>query len=484
MDNNLFENKNIFDDNEQYEEYGNNQGLDVNLELSDNHHSSHRRSRQKSHHHHHSHRRSRKNNFILHKKSKLRKWIKKQSKRKLIAICVAISIVFVSLGCLFYKEVLRPNGYENKNQEEMLNYAETVVSTIPAYWNDEIKLKTNVVKELQIAGGRDCASFVWASDTHIPDNSNGMTNNLGNLMAKMMDNCNIPFAVLTGDIGTRSSSPDESEMMRLFDFVPKHLSPLWGTERLLVALGNHDGTYGDSQGYYKKQLSPEEMWEYYFRGQALDTRRVFSKDGLYFYVDNPTQKIRYIVLNSQFAGEYAIDENGYAINNRFSVSCYGQKQLDWFANIALNMPSGYGAVIATHVPPTNLQTGSLYTKDASQLCGIINAYNTKSTFSASYTSGIDGWTNSTVNVNFNNAKGEIIAVFTGHEHRDNINTMAIKCPIITIIAAGADVNSGESPERKFFTDKETSFDVVTINRKTRTIYLTRVGSGEDRKVNY
>ncbi|MBR2152587.1 MAG: hypothetical protein IJ944_04805, partial [Clostridia bacterium] len=115
---------------------------------------------------------------------------------------------------------------------------------------------------------------------------------------------------------------------------------------------------------------------------------------------------------------------------------------------------------------------------------IINAYNNKSTFSGSYTKGVNGWSNSTVSVDFSGAKGEIIAMFTGHVHQDLIDTKTLKCPLITIISAGAEVNVGEAPERKFLTDTETSFDVVTINRKTRTIHLTRVGGGKDRKVNY
>ena len=58
------------------------------------------------------------------------------------------------------------------------------------------------------------------------------------------------------------------------------------------------------------------------------------------------------------------------------------------------------------------------------------------------------------------------------------------CPIITIISAGASVNIGESPDRKFGTDTETSFDVVTINRNTRTINRVRVGAGKDRTIKY
>jgi hypothetical protein len=143
------------------------------------------------------------------------------------------------------------------------------------------------------------------------------------------------------------------------------------------------------------------------------------------------------------------------------------------------MPKGYGAIITSHVPPN-----ITYTVDKVQLIGIINAYCNKTTYSGSYTAGVDGWTNNSVNVDFTDAKGEIIAMFTGHVHQDTIDTTTLACPLITIISSGAQVNAGEVPQRTFGTDTETSFDIVTINRKTRTIYCTRVGWGKDRVIQY
>lgn len=389
------------------------------------------------------------------------------------------------------------------NVEERLSDVEVGGSSsdgtvaIPSYWESMVAEKTETIKSLQMAGGKDCVCFAWASDTHIPDSvtdfstNTGVTTYLGRVMARMLDNCEIPFAILSGDINTRASYGTEDAFVEKLEKLPEHLAPLWGTDRLLMALGNHDGAYGDSTCYYRKQFPPERMWQIFFRSQALDFRRVFSDDGLYFYVDNIAQKTRFIVLNSHYAGEYSVDSNGLAVNNRFSTSCYGQAQLDWLADVALNMPEGYSAIITAHVPPRILKGNDTpYTVDSSQLKGIINAYCNKTTFSGSYTAGVNGWTNSTVNVDFTNAKGEIIAMFAGHIHWDTIDTETLACPLITIIAGGATVNEhqmedGEvQPTRTRNTDTETSFDVVTINKATRTIYCTRVGGGSDRVISY
>lgn len=455
-----------------------------------------------SHHSHHSHHNSSHSNHKKHHKKRTsgskKSWftrIKEAINKKVnnkVNVVLVLSMIFVMLISIITLYTLETrdrdyigdyqgdtNSNESQQGDQVPEYVPTANVEIPSYWKNMIEEKTEIVKSLQAAGGKDCVSFVWASDTHIPDNHTARTNDLGKLMAKMMDNCDIPFALLTGDIGTRSSLDTEAELVRTQKMIPIHLAPLWGTNRLLTGIGNHDGCYGDASCYYQKQFSPERMWDLYFRNQALDSRRVFSEDGSYYYIDNIAQKIRIIVLNSQYGGEYETDSNGVATNNRFSTSCYGQKQLDWLSSVALDMPEGYGAVITAHVPPN-----VTYTVDKVQLIGIINAYCNKTTYSGSYTVGVDGWTNNSIEVDFTGAKGEIIAMFTGHVHQDTIDTTTLKCPLITIISAGAQVNDGEIPERTFYTDQETSFDVVTINRKTRTIHLTRVGYGEDRLVRY
>lgn len=474
------------------------EGENQERNVSHSHHGSH--SHHSSHSHRGGHRSSRHKERDKKKKSlldRIQSWIDKRFSRKtLIKMSLwVLFIIVLFIGGVYVAETYFPNTSAVVQDQSGIKYDEpeneipkqpvlATTTEIPSYWENMLAKKTKKVTALQAAGGKDCVSFVWASDTHIPDNVSSRTDDIGRLMAKMMDNCNIPFAVLTGDIGTRFSLDTEAELLSAQAMMPVHLAPLWGTERLLVALGNHDGCYGDLTGEYRKQFTPERLWDTYFRGQALDSRRVFSEDGTYFYIDNQAQKIRFIILNSQFGGVYSADSNGWATNNRFSTSCYGQEQLSWLAEIALDMPEGYGAVIAAHVPP-NIE----YTADKAQLIGIINAYNHKTAFTGNYSEGVDGWSNSSLSVDFTKAKGEVIAMFAGHVHGDSVDMSTLSCPLITIVAAGAAANEWYelaeiAPQRVLQTDTETSFDVVTINRKLRTIYCTRIGAGEDRTIKY
>ena len=465
---------------------------DKNIQTNDteslnNEHHSHKHHHSHHHHSHHSHNTKKRSVW-----KKISHWFDKKSGSKsgnainVIIVCVTIVLLISSIfiDVVRRKEIDELGEYQGSSGASY-NSASFASVSVPAYWDNEISEKTEAIKKLQSEGGKDCVSFVWASDTHIPDNGSGRTNNIGKVMAKLLTNCDIPYAVITGDIGTRSSHTTEEELVESQKMISQHLAPLWGTDRLLVALGNHDGCWGSSNGYYRHQFSPERMWDFYFRFQAIDENKIFSDDGLYYYIDNSAQKTRYIVLNSHFAGVFAENESGWAVNNRFHTSCYGQKQLDWLADEALDMPEGYSAVIAVHAPPVEKVNNeeATYTVDYFQFQGIVDAYNNKTTYSGRC-EGVEGWTKSDIDVDFTTAHGEIIAIFAGHIHQDTVDTKTLTCPIITIISSGAAVNEGEMPERKFGTDTETSFDVVTINKKTRTIYCTRVGAGDDRTISY
>ena len=89
-----------------------------------------------------------------------------------------------------------------------------------------------------------------------------------------------------------------------------------------------------------------------------------------------------------------------------------------------------------------------------------------------------------MNADFTNAKGEFIAYFHGHEHqdmdyiRDSIKDIASRCD-------GREEYTEEvRAERVAGTVTEQSFDVFTINKKTRAIHATKIGAGDDRTISY
>ena len=152
-------------------------------------------------------------------------------------------------------------------------------------------------------------------------------------------------------------------------------------------------------------------------------------------------------------------------------------------DIALNVQTSWNIIILTHVVPDGAD--ARYFKDYQLFNAIVNAFNNKTAVNQSYT-GAETFQNSSVNKDFSGTNGEIIAIFGGHKHADSVNTTSLSCPMITVTTCGAywDIRDENPPVRTAQTDTEFAFDVVTIDKTARKIYLTRIGAGSDREVDY
>lgn len=373
---------------------------------------------------------------------------------------------------------------------------------IPEYWETEVIDTIDKVNNLKKLAGNNAISFAWCSDAHVivNDAAEGDTTHLGKLMYKVTKDTFSSLAISTGDEQSGASLATKELLYSNFKEMKKHFYPLWGTKEFVALLGNHDGAFGEadeSSLYYQRQLPPEEMFYEYFSEQSLDFRRVFSEDGSYFYIDTP-QKIRFIFLNTNFAGENVeVDDNGFAVNDRFFTACIGQKQYDWLIDEALKLPNDdWQCIVSSHIPPVldgNLSIGvgsnpsynySSLLVDKALLAGVLNAFSSKTTYHGSYSDGVEGWNNVTISCDFSEYKGSIICYLAGHWHRDLVDTESLNGVPIILITSAKDDRDTSLDARVDGTDTETAFDMVVINRKTRKINCIRCGAGEDRTIDY
>lgn len=89
-----------------------------------------------------------------------------------------------------------------------------------------------------------------------------------------------------------------------------------------------------------------------------------------------------------------------------------------------------------------------------------------------------------VDCNFSNAQGQLIGYFHGHTHLDSVNSSQSFKIIGTRCDAKEENVETLWNERIEGTITEQSFDVFTVNKKTNTIYATKIGAGEDRVISY
>lgn len=333
---------------------------------------------------------------------------------------------------------------------------------VPSYWSSAVAEAAARVKANQDAGGVNCMTFALFGDLHaVPGSTTPNGGHTGALAAAVMDACRIPFAISCGDTG-RMDAGTETAARESLAAGEENLSPI-GNDRLLLIQGEYDGFCGTAQ------LSQEALFGELFRSQAADSRRVFGGDGSYFYVDYPAAKIRLILLNSCWTDGSVLPTASFG---------YGGTQLNWLARTALSFSeSGWGVVIAAHVPPVSANSGVV--RDLAVLRGILSAFAGQTSYSG--TSGTAGkWDYVSVSCDYSaKPAGEIIGFFSGHSHADSIVTDDAPYVIVTVTA-----DANLDADRASGTVTEHAMDFVTINRASKTVSLTRLGAGADRSFNF
>jgi hypothetical protein len=368
---------------------------------------------------------------------------------------------------------------------------------LPSYWNNAVNTAISTIRGLQ-ADPDNIPLFAYFSDCHIrPNTTTPNPGYTGTLAAMVMNACQIPFAMCCGDSARSDGNglTEESQMIDCFDAANRNFAPI-GWHRLVQTQGNHDGSWGTANGKaYAYQMDSEQLYDYIYRKQKSTNNHVFGDgDNSYFYVDDTDNKIRIIMLNSLWC-EMPYNADGTAAFDRQHYFGYGQAQLTWLANTALNVGSDWVIFIGTHIPPLDMYRGESYqeyrtkwTRDIELLRGILSAYENKTAYSGSYTKntsrGEGDWANVSVSVNFSDAMGKIAGFYCGHCHTDTINIGDLPFPVITITSDGDISYDGTEENRVLGTDNEHAIDFVTIKKVTQSVTLTRLGVGASRAYSY
>jgi len=403
---------------------------------------------------------------------------------------VASFAIKAGAGVAYFRMAFVPEGlqapYITINQE--ITYGEgdgwvKVKDYLPTSWYEEVVKTVADVQAVKANSNGNLVQFIFNSDIHLgADGSNQpYLKDIGKASAGVMQACNIAFFMNTGDTTTQSSGFTLADMQPNMDAALKLLEPI-PQSNILLTVGNHDGATGSKvvdgeTVYYCYQLNNKQREDVYFSWQQKDPERHFAQDGTYFYLDDPETQTRFIMANS-FWELYDGDEDGFARgrqNSFFHNPIFGQAQFDWLVDEALVVPEGYSVIIGTH--------NATASRDSELFKGILDAYANKTTYSGFY-EGVGEWQSSSVSADFSQAKGELIAIFQGHNHKDEIDTTTFAVPCITITTAGADVRDEPKEERVYNAYTSTAMNVVTIDKDTRTIYLHRLGVGKDRQVTY
>lgn len=327
--------------------------------------------------------------------------------------------------------------------------------TIPSFWQDAVDICISKIKALQV--GRHCMTFPFFSDNHTRNGYAGM------LIAHIMNECKIPYAFYGGDSIDSGYIASEAVMIaqdKAFDTAMSYIP----NGRFCRAVGNHDGHWAVSASE-KHYYTREQVYELFLREEAIAQNKHFGDDGTYYYVDDVASKTRFIVLNTNGIR----DTSGAIVGSTFDST-----QLAWLQNTALSFnESGWAVVLICHQPLSNHYHALI--SNAAEVRTVI----------ANHINGTDA------------NKADIVGCFSGHIHRDRIwsgeavnttddsegATMPFKQVTITSNHTGIAYDDA-TKHTVANDDKSHAIDFVTINKKTRTVNITRLGIGEDRSYTY
>lgn len=298
--------------------------------------------------------------------------------------------------------------------------------------------------------------------------------------------------------------------------------------------GNHDVCFGayhgarDYNAYYgyskgnanykdpnAQSLLPREFFR--LMNNRLGETVVWdgeNPNGGYFYKDFDRAKIRVIFLQTQDVfnddGTVVDTVNNTSLNPRIQ-----QKQFAWFCNKALNfMDKGedrtnWAVVILSHVNVTlgGVSGGSISNEQCALIRGVLNAFMTGVTYTASTPSGFDFPLSASVDFTEQGAV-DFICSINGHVHADTVMNIgevigtytsyhepSIDRPSIQVSATNGtlvekDYSASQLkdyfiiPERVEGTISCECFDIFSIDRVNRKIKTIRFGAGDAREIDY
>ena len=322
----------------------------------------------------------------------------------------------------------------------------------PEYYNTHITSKAQQISLLS-ANAPNGASFVFITDIH--DKSNKMYSPA--LVKAICDRTGVHTVQLGGDyINSYSTRQEALEHVN-------YVCSLYRKAGLktYIMIGNHDynnPSASDSPEALAKEVSLSQMKSVL---RPIINNVVFDSDSLAYYYDNVFEKIRF------FVGVVGRGTSETTASHTF------------IARELQNVPSGYGVVIFYHTilslskttPKVPVLHGS-----AVELISILEAAKSKSTVTVQ-----------NVTYDYTNTNYEIIAAFCGDYHldMDYTTTGGIKI-IATTCDAYAQQWSFDDvvAPRNTGTYEEQAFDVVTIDRTAKKIYMTRIGGGSDREFSW
>ena len=318
---------------------------------------------------------------------------------------------------------------------------------LPNYYQNYLQSKIETLKTYD-NGLNNGDRFIFFGDYHMGYHENKWT---PYLFSKIAEEIPINYVFSAGD--NVNASDTQSQMKSLImSFLNR-----FKDSNLYSCTGNHE-YYSDwlNEGDYKGGITSGTLYTYLNSKKIEQNYNITStnKDSG-FALENRIQKIVYLFIGN----DYYLKTN--------------TQTLEWlFSYLENNFNSEIG-VIVTHYALNVTASGMSIDNHFNDIKNGIEAFNNKSA----------QFTFNNKDYNFSKATGKIILVLSGHTHRDG-HEIINGINYVSITTDNYYLGNEEGATRQQNTITEGAFDVVTINKTNKKIYLTRIGYGNDLELSY
>ena len=317
------------------------------------------------------------------------------------------------------------------------------------------------------------------ADIHLADNENHRLRwkRTVNAFREISKRTGVDRLILGGDL---TNEGKKEYKVRCYNLLRQELDGI----NYLPANGNHDdGTiwdryYIEKESDWNNHLTQKERYNLLYN-HLKDMGAKFASDGgLYYYIDDSVAKVRFVMLDPSDVPLDVTDKDGKLIFEGQHDYTYSQKQFDFVINEALRFDEeGWGIIFITHSLPFESNWDSSRHR-LLPMHEMLVAYKNGEKFE--YTSD-EKHLELDISADFSDRiRADIIATVVGHDHTD----MVVKEDGLTYIETANCVMYKKDPLRVDGTPSELLFDIYTVDREKRKIYITRIGRGESREVEY
>lgn len=303
--------------------------------------------------------------------------------------------------------------------------------TVPSYWLTHLENRAADIREAMGNAGWNKSAFLFYSDAHWSYNYGSSPA----ILHWLDQHTNVNKVFFGGDV-VLAEGDDEVSMEYLWTW----RAALHGLEHHSVP-GNHDD--GNS---------PDNRWEdpyvYSFLLAAEETPRVVRGDALYYYIDEPTEKTRYLFLDTA-------TKDGNILNDPAEEA--------WLRETLISTPAGWHIVAVSHIWRVydNSYMDSGWSLGAQVCLEEFDAYNDR-------TGDYSGCT------------GKVEFCIGGHTHKDADHVSDGGIPVILVECDSRNVRSGLACTSGTIT--ENSVNAIVADYLNGIVSVIRIGRGNSRVV--